>query len=66
MNDYKIRYKDGRTQAIKADKYSHAREEGLIYFSRGGEHIFTVAASTVESVGLVELPDPEHPDPIIA
>jgi hypothetical protein len=66
MNYYKIRYKDGRIQAIKADNYSYAREEGLIYFFHGGEHIFTVAVSAVESVGSAELPDPVHPAPIIA
>jgi hypothetical protein len=33
-----------------------------MYFSRGGEHILTVAISAVESVGLAELPDPEDPD----
>jgi hypothetical protein len=37
MPDYKIRYKDGRVQAVTADKYTTSKD--FIYFDRGGSWV---------------------------
>ena len=64
MPDYKVRYKDGRTRTVPADKYS--RYDGAYVFDRGGEDILTIDDATVESVGLADLPDAEAPTPFFA
>jgi hypothetical protein len=64
MPDYKVRYKDGRTRTVPADKY--ARYDGAYVFDRGGEDILTIDDGIVESVGLADLPDAESPPAVFA
>jgi hypothetical protein len=56
MHDFKIRYRDGRTQVVKADRTAPVGE--FFVFERGGENILYIAARDVESVGHTDIEDP--------
>lgn len=62
--DYKIRYKSGsRTQEVIADSYGIYGD--FFVFTRDSKDILSVAKGEVESVGLADIADPEHPEPYI-
>jgi len=49
---------------ITADKYGAHGD--FFVFTRDAKDIFSVALKEVESVGLADIPDPEHPEPFVA
>jgi hypothetical protein len=57
---YRIRYKDGRTQEVEANSTQTTKE--FIYFEKGGDWVLQVAAGSVESFGLADIPEPEFPE----
>jgi hypothetical protein len=57
---YKIRYKDKRTQEVQADSTKTTKE--FIYFGKDGNWVLQVAADSVESFGLADIPEPEFPE----
>ena len=60
MPEYKIRYKDTRTQEVAAAKYVEHGDSFV--FVRGGKDVFSVSRKQIESVGLADIPDPDYPD----
>jgi len=57
MTEFKIRYRNGKTQLVTADKY--ALDGQFFIFERGEEGaILHVAIMAVESVGRADVPDP--------
>jgi hypothetical protein len=56
MHDFKIRYRDGRAQTVKADRTTPGGQ--FFVFERGGENVLYVAAADVESVGHADIEDP--------
>ncbi len=64
MPEFKVRYKGGRSHVITADKYGAHGD--FFVFTRDAKDIFSVALKEVESVGLADIPDPEHPEPFVA
>lgn len=61
---YKIKYKDSRKQTVEAD--GHGIYGDWIVFSRDRKDILRIAANEVESVALADIPDAEHPAPVVA
>jgi hypothetical protein len=61
MHEYKITYKDGRTQPVTADSYE--RRGGSYDFFRNRQAIYSVDAERVESVGLADIAEPSKRAP---
>jgi hypothetical protein len=61
LRQYKIKYKDGRTQEVEASSSKTTTE--FIYFEKDGEWALQVAASSVESVGNADIPEARKPAP---
>lgn len=62
MPQYKIRYKDGRSHVVEADKYQYRTGVNQYEFTRSNKHVLTISGDRVESVGLADIPDPEAPE----
>jgi hypothetical protein len=60
LKKYRITYKDGRTQEVEANSTRTTKE--FIYFEKDGDWIHRVAADSVESFGLADIPEPELPE----
>ena len=61
IKQYKIRYKDGRTQEVEASSYRTTKE--FIYFEKDGDWVHQVAADSVETVGMADIPEPSKRAP---
>jgi hypothetical protein len=61
MNEYKITYKDGRTQAVTADGFE--RRGNSYDFWRSRRTVFSIDAEQVETVGLADIAEPSKPAP---
>ncbi|HUY45525.1 MAG TPA: hypothetical protein VMV92_07345 [Streptosporangiaceae bacterium] len=61
MAEFKIRYRDGRTQPVTADSYGAYGD--FFVFSRDKRDILSVATKDVESVGEADVPDPTRRAP---
>lgn len=61
LKKYRITYKDGRTREVEANSTRTTKD--FIYFQKDGNWIDQVAADSVESVGLAELPMASKPAP---
>lgn len=60
MHEYKINYKNRRTQTVKADSYE--RRGDTYDFFRNRQLILSLDADAVESVGLADIAEPSGPD----
>ena len=61
MPNLKVRFKDGRTQQLEADKYG--RYDDRYVFTRDTEEILNLAADVVESIAYDDVPDPQRRAP---
>ena len=59
--DWKVRYKDGRVQAVTAEKYAPVGDNHV--FESEGVDIAVIARQGVESVTRADVPDPRRPAP---
>jgi hypothetical protein len=57
MTDYRVTYKDGRTQEVEADTYG--RHGDRFVFTFDGREILTVAADSTESIASADVPAAE-------
>lgn len=55
--EFRISYRDGRTQRVEAD--NHGVYGDFIVFSRDRKDILRIAAKDVESVAHADVPEPE-------
>lgn len=57
MTDYRVTYRDGRTQEVEADTYG--RHGDRFVFTFDGREILTVAADSTESIASADVPEAE-------
>lgn len=64
MAEYKVAYRDGRTQQVTAD--THGVYGDWIVFSRNRKDVLRIAAKEVERVAEAGVADPVSPAPVVA
>jgi hypothetical protein len=63
LQDFKITYRDGATQAVKAS--SHRTDGDWIVFYSGADQVLRVPGGDVQSISRADVPDRETPLPMI-